>query len=246
MNLSKNFVVAGFAFILLGLTSYAQKPWETDWKTLDRKEALKIINDSPWAKNYNNIEVSFAFTDLNRGGFDEGGQLGPAPPIVVRFYSSLKIRQALLRLRQIGDNYDKMNDSSKKVYDERSAGMLECDNCKNYYVIIVQQPVEENNKKSLVADGFRDETLANLQDKIYLENDKKQTRQLGQFGAPKSYNDSAIFYFPINEDKGQPLITKDTKKFTFKIKRGLFHGKQYMQDVEFNISKMLIDGKLDF
>lgn len=239
-------MIAGFVFVLFFQTSYAQKPWEADWKTLDRKEALKITNDSPWAKNYNDVEVSFAFTDLNRGGFDKGGQLGPAPPVIVRFYSSLKIRQALLRLRQIGEDYDKMDDAGKKAYDEKTVQTLECDNCKNYYVIIVHQPAEENNKKSIIAYGFRDETLANLQNKIYIENDKKQTRQLEQFGAPKSYTDPAIFYFPINDDKGQPLITKDTKKFTFKVKRGLFHGKAYMQDVEFNVSKMLIDGKLDF
>lgn len=246
MKLLKNILIFGFTFILLCQTSYAQKPWGKDWKTLNKKEALKIINDSPWAKNYNNIDVSYSFTDINRGAFGAGGQLGPAPPIVVRFYSSLKLRQALLRLRQIGDNYDEMDGNRKNEYDEKTKGMLECDNCKNYYVIIVHQPIDDSFQKSLISYGFRDDKLTDLQGKIYLEDDKKQKRQLEQFSVPKTDTDPAIFYFPINDDKGQPLITKDTKKFSFKIKRGMFHGKKYMQDVDFDVSKMLVEGKLDF
>lgn len=246
MDLLKKLLVSVFAFILLYQTNNAQKPWAKDWKTLDRKEALKIVNDSPWAKNYNDIEVSYSFTSLNKGAFEDGGQLGPAPPVVVRFYSSLKIREALLRLRQIGDNYDQMDEGGKKDYDEKTKDMLECDNCKNYYVIIVHQPIEEHFQKSIISYGFRDDKLADLQGKIYLENDKKQIRQLEQFGVPKTGTDPAVFYFTINDEKEQPLITKDTKKFSFKIRRGMFHGKGYMQDIDFDVAKMLVDGKLDF
>lgn len=224
----------------------AQKAWEKDWRTLKKEEAYKIINDSPWAKSYTNIDVSLRYGSLNKAPFDDSLRLAPAPPIVVRFYSSLKIRQALLRLKQLQANYDAMNTTQKAEFDEKTKNFLDCDNCKNYYVFIVLQPVSQPNEKSVIGDGLKEEQLSTLKDKIFLLNDKKEKRELAQFIAPKTATDHAVLYFSIKDEKENSLITTETKKITLQFKTSLMRASDYLQTVEFDVSKMLMDGKLDF
>jgi hypothetical protein len=223
----------------------AQRAWEKDWQKWKKEEAYKILNDSPWAKNYTNIDVSLSYGSINRSGFAEGIQLPASPPVILRLFSSLKVRQAVLRLRQIQANYDKLDKKQKEEFDEKTKNFLSCDNCKNYYVFILLQPVTEPNVKSVVGESFKDGQLSNLKDKIILFNDKKEKRELAQLVAPKTDADAAVFYFPIMDENQKPLITSETKKITVQFKTSLLQAK-YLQDVEFDVSRMLVDGKLDF
>jgi hypothetical protein len=239
------------SFVLIGLLFFvqlipAQKAWEKDWTKWKKEDAYKILNDSPWAKNYTNADVSLSYGEINRSGFDDAMRMPASPPVVLRLYSSLKIRQAVLRLRQIQANYDQMDTKQKEEFDEKFKNVLTCDNCKNYYVFILLQPVTEPKAKSVVGHSFKDEELSNLKGKFVLLNDKKEKRDLAQFIAPKTEADPAVFYFPIMDENQKPLITSETKKLTFLFKRGLIQNHFYVQDVELDVSKMLIDGKLDF
>lgn len=224
----------------------AQKAWEKDWTKWKKEEAFKVLNDSPWAKSYTNVDVSYSYGSINRSGFDSGAQLPASPPVILRMYSSLKVRQAVLRLRQLQANYDKMDTKQKAEFDEKSKTFLDCENCKKYYVFILLQPVTEPNIKSVVGESFKTEQLSNLKDKIFLLNDKKEKRELAQFAAPKTDADAAIFYFPIMDENQKPLISSETKKITIQFKTSLLYGMAYLQDVELDVSKMLIDGKFDF
>lgn len=224
----------------------AQKAWEKDWQKWKKEEAYKILNDSPWAKNYTNVDVSYSYGSINRSGFDEGVQLPASPPVILRLFSSLKVRQAVLRLRQIQANYDQLDKKQKEEFDEKTKNFLNCDNCKKYYVFILLQPVTEPNVKSVVGESFKADQLSSLKDKIFLFNDKKEKRELAQFVAPKTDADAAVFYFPIMDENQKPLITTETKKITVQFKTSLLYGKGFLQDVEFDVSKMLFDGKLDF
>ena len=224
----------------------AQKIWKKDWKALKAKEAFKVLNNSPWARNINNIEVSYSYTDINSSIFDRTARLGAAPPIIVRLYSSLKIRQTLLRLRQLQVNYDKLDKKKKSKFDKINENFLDCKNCKNYYVIILLQQVSKPGVKSLIGYKFKDLKLEDLKGKFYLTNDKKERRDLEQFIAPKTDIDPAILYFPIMDEEQKPLVTNESKKFTLKFNTNLIKGTSFLQDVDFNIPKMLVNGKLDF
>lgn len=238
------FVLVLFVFFVQ--IAPAQKAWEKDWTKWKKEDAYKVLNDSPWAKNYSNADVSLSYGDINRSGFDEGMRMPASPPVILRLYSSLKVRQAVLRLRQIQANYDQLDKKQKEEFDEKTKNLLACDNCKNYYVFILLQPVTEPNVKSVVGHSFKDEQLSTLKGKFVLFNDKKEKRELAQFIAPKTEADAAVFYFPIMDENQKPLITSETKKITFEFKRGLVRNHFYVQDVELDVSKMLVDGKLDF
>ena len=246
MKLLKKITLISIVLLFFAELAVAQKAWEKDWTNWKKDDAYKILNDSPWAKNYTNVDVAYSYGSINRSGFDEGVQLPASPPVVLRFYSSLKVRQAVLRLRQLQENYDQMDAKQKAEFDEKTKNALNCDNCKTYYVFILLQPVTKPNLKSVVGEGFRKETLANLKDKIFLLNDKNEKRELMQFAPPNTDADSAVFYFPILDEKQNPLITSETKKITVQFKTSLIKGQAYLQTVEFDVTKMLVGGKLDF
>jgi hypothetical protein len=231
-------------FFVLVHDNYAQKSWEKDWKQLKKDEVYKILNDSPWAKNFTNIDVSYSYTGLNKGAFDST-RLVAAPPLIVRFYSSLRIRQALLRLRQLQVNYDNLTDVQKAEFDEKNKTVLKCDNCKNYYVFILLQPVSNPNEKSIIGNHFKDNKVSDFKDTIFLTNDRKEKRELEEFVAPKTDADVAVFYFPVMDEKQNPLITEQTKKITLNFKSSLMKT-PYLQNIEFDVTKMMINGKFDF
>lgn len=218
----------------------AQKVWERDWQSWDINDAFRILSNSPWAKNCRNKEVEVPCGLVSRGNANKASV---TPPIIVRFYSSLKIRQAFLRLAQLQNNYDKMNDEQKSAFDEKVKNSLICEVCKSYYVITLYQSVVEENGRSVFKDKLKDEKPENLADQIYLSNDKNEKRKLAHFVMRNYY--LAELYFPIVDEKQNPLITTDTKKMTLNLKANLWR-EGFMEEVEFNVSKMLINNKLDF
>lgn len=218
----------------------AQKIWERDWQSWKANDVGRILNNSPWAKNCRNGEVEVACGLVSSGNTNKANV---TPPVIVRFYSSLKLRQAFVRLVQLQNNYDKMDDKQKSAFDEKTKSFLICENCKNYYVFtLYQSVVKENDERSVFNDKLKNEKPENLADKIYLGNDKNEKRKLAHF---KMNAYQVELYFPILDDKQNPLITTDTKKMTLNLKTN-FWREGAMEEVEFDVSKMLINNKLDF
>src|SRR5947207_14939606 len=110
---------------LIPSTVHAQlngKPYQ-QWTA---KEAEGLLNGSPWAQTVIGLILP--------GRFD--------PPIetvdtavTLRLHSALPLRQALARLRQLKDNYDKKSDSDKAVIDAKNKPLLECQDCADFYVV---------------------------------------------------------------------------------------------------------------
>ena len=224
---------------------FSQKYLKKDWHKWSLKEVTKIINDSPWAPQWSNIDTTMDYNILNRNTTQGLSSSPPAPPIVLRFYSSLTIRRALLRLQQLGSNYDKMDPAQKEEFDQKTSGALACANCKHYYVFILLQPTSGTNK-SLVADRFKNETLETLKENVYLEADDGRKRELAQFVVPADEQGAAIFYFPIVDDENKPLIDlQTTKKITWKMRTGFYRNMAWVESREFDISDMLVNGSLD-
>jgi len=223
----------------------AQKYLKKDWHTWSLKDVTKIIHDSPWAQKWSNIDTTMDYNILNRNTTQGLSSSPPAPPIVLRFYSSLTMRRALLRLHQLRSKYDEMDASQKEEFDQKNAGALICGNCNEYYVFILLQPTSETNK-SIVADDFKNETFETLKGNVSLIADNGEERELAHFIAPADERGAAIFYFPIMNDKNQPLIDpKITKKITWKMKTGFYRNMYWVESPDFKISDMLIDGSLD-
>lgn len=217
--------------------AFAQKSWEKPWQEWKKEDALKILTASPWAYGYSTLEVSSGFNSLNKAG-------GNAPPVILRLYSSLTVRRALLRLKQINENYNGMNELQKSDFNKNNEYLLNCGECEKYYVLVLLQPVD-NFSKSLVAFKFKDLKFDDLKNYVFLSNDKKEKRELTQYIAPKSDRDPAIFLFFRNDSNQQPLVTNETKKITFNIKTNI-RNDAVQEKIDFDVSKMKIEEKVDF
>jgi hypothetical protein len=236
-----------------------QKPYQK-WS---QDEALKVISAKPFADQYqseksNNVMAQVG--NLNgqaqnniggsyRGTGNQDRVLGAAP-IVIRLHSSLPVRQAQVRLRQIQAGYDKMNDEQRKKFDESQKVMLDCAICKDYYVVTILK--FKDSSGTSVDDGiFQTMKLENFKGKVWLINDKDEKRELVQFTAPKKAGEPAVFYFKRVDDKGNPLLTTDSKTLKFVFSNDLLElDNEYSYLLprlfEFNVAKLIIDNKVEF
>lgn len=173
---------------------------QRSFKRWTKEEIIKIISDSPWAQ--------VRQTEVNS---TSGGTY---PSVTIRLRSAVPIRQALVRLKQIETNYDKMDAAKRAEFDVKYQGTLDCPACQENYVVTISPPISDQRYVSGVY-GLKGATLKLLQGKVYLVNDKGEKRELVHFVAPKNDDDEATFFFPRKDAQGKPFLTKENAKFTF-------------------------------
>jgi hypothetical protein len=256
---------AGIIFILIFFATeiLAQDFWmQKSYKRWTKDEIIILISDSPWA------QVRELEADLTAGGFN--------PMVTVRLRSAVPIRQALVRLKQIEANYDKMDAKKRAKFDEKYRGILDCPACQENYVVTISPPISTRRVTNGVY-GLKAATLKLLQGKVYLLNDKGEKRELAHFVAPKNDDDEATFFFSRKDEQGNLFLTNKNEKFTFVfdaenipiigglattdrrvIKDGTTPaietdtvnvnktGRTVPRRTEFNVKKLLIDGVPDF
>ena len=234
-----------------------KKPYQ-EWS---QEEAMKIISAKPFADQYQSTGalVAGAQDQQRRESADntlQGRERGRTDniqgvlPIVIRLHSSLPVRQAQVRIRQIQSGYDKMNDEQRKKFDESQKIMLDCAICKDYYVVTILK-FKDGSATAIDTGIFQTMAFDYFKGKIWLTNDKGERRELAQFTAPKKAGDPAIFYFKRADDKGNPLLTTDSKTLKFIFSNDLLdNDNQYSyllpRSFEFSVSKLIIDNKVEF
>ena len=235
---------------------YLQKPY-TEWS---KDEALKVVTDFPWANEYQSergldanaqLRQAREQADTNISGSNRGNQgaQGVPPPIVVRLFSALPVRQAMVRLQQIDAGYDKMKSEDKAKFDASKVSFLECKICKDYYVITL---TKFKDASTSVNNGiFQTLKLADVKGKIWLENDKGERRELTEFTPPKGEVDKATFFFKRTDDAGKPFFTASDKLIKMMFSNDLRDDTSEYSILiprlfEFKVSKMVVDGNLIF
>ena len=230
------------AVLLLNSVCDAQNIWERPYAEWKLDEAQKIVNKSPWALSYTDIGVEVDTRTLNEKSLFGG----VSPVFVVRLYSANTLRRGLVRMNQFGQKYDSLNAAEKLKIDERNKPILDCELCKKYYILVVVQPAAPDAGATLVGRKFKDVKFEDLKGRVYLANEKKEKRELVQFIAPKSENGFAIFYFDRFDSSGQPLISENSKKMSAVFDIDPIYKYFLGKKVEFDVSKMKIDQKVDF
>jgi hypothetical protein len=253
-----------FVFVIgLTLSTFAQKTWEKPIEKWNKEEALNILKESPWSQSFQAAEGSIA-AEMQQTSRDQVGQRVTgrpeitrsdrqfgSQPIVVRLQSGLPIRQALVRLQQIDQGYDKMNTEQRARYDAEAKKFLDCKICQDYYVITITKFKRSSNEG--VDDGmFQVSKFEDLKGNIQLVNDKGEQRELVYFLAPKMAGESATLYFKRKDDKGNLLLTPENKTVKlvfnkyFLEDRSNPYGPLLPRNFEFKVSKMMIDDQLAF
>jgi hypothetical protein len=260
---ARHFTLFSIVFALLAGSAAAQDFWmQKSYRRWTMDEIVKIISDSPWAQVREKEATS---TD---GGF--------IPMVTIRLRSAVPIRQALVRLKQIEANYDKMDEKKRAEFDEKLRGTLECPACQENYVVTISPPILNRRVTSGVY-GLKSASLKLLQKKVYLLNDRGEKRELVHFIAPKNDDDEATFFFPRRAADGKPFLTRENAKFTFvfdaenipisgsEVKTGIRvvgdgttpvietdsvavnkTGRTVPRLVEFDVKRLLIDGVPEF
>jgi hypothetical protein len=194
-------VMLGWAAILPAQQVYGQSD-QKPYRQWTAEEVDKLLSNSAWAQT--------------QGGLVEVGRLDPLTAaanttITIRLRSALPIRQALARLRQLRNKYDKRSDIEKAAIDERNKPMLECSECADYYIVVMGPGP---GSKGGVPTGLQTMSLALVKDNVQIKNERGETRELVKFVRPRFFEDEAIFFFSRLNPKGEPLISPAHRTLT--------------------------------
>ena len=219
-----------FILVFVGVfnSARAQGDWEkSPYQGWTKDQVKSILGNSPWAKTGDH---EYNVLDILKGE--------EVATILLR--SALPVRQALLRRRQLEAGYDKMSETNRNLFDEKNKALLECPACANYYVvsifyhtIMLSGPNFVNDRKKFV----------------YLQNDVGSKRELVNFNPQiKNNNYEAIFFFPRLNEKGESLLNKQNKKFTFRFDIRSEDGKGPFPftKAEFDVSQITRNGEVVF
>lgn len=231
--LSRLVLVTGCCALVSG-TVHAQfggKPYQ-QWTD---KETQSLLTNSPWAQT--------------RAGLIAVGRLDPLTEaantaVTVRLRSALPVRQALARLRQLNNKYDKTSDNEKTAIDVKNRPLLECPECKDYYMVTLSPGPGSTNALSSNLP-LNTVSLAWLKLNVEIKNDKGETRELMKFIREKFFGDEAIFCFSRFNSNGEPLISPANRTFTISFDPRVFGWKTWtVTRFEFDVARMTSDGKV--
>jgi hypothetical protein len=220
-----------FVLIFLITSVAAQSNWQqTPYQQWTVADAQKVLSDSPWALTRSRERIG---PPLPSGSaFDPGS-------VTVRLRSSLPIRQALLRLRQLRGKYDQMGASEKASFDNKMKTLLECPACADNYVVTLSPPFDHH---SGVPYTLREMTVATLKNYVEIANEHRETRELVHFEPPKSQGAEAVFFFSRFNEKGAPLVTPLNKKLIISFDARIFNTNVAVpMRFEFDVSKMVLN-----
>jgi hypothetical protein len=130
-----------------------------------------------------------------------------------------------------------MSAEEKAAFDDKTKVTLACPGCTKNYIVALYPP----------PGRLREISLDTLKGYIQLRNEHGDSRQLVHIELPKTPADEAILFFSRFNEKGEPLLTPSSKKFTVSFDPDIFRNDP-MGSVrfEFDVSKLILDGEVSF
>ena len=243
-----------------GLASSAQgdlskKPF-TSWT---KSEAESVLRDSPWARpqmikirvGSRTRRVAGAPVSTEGGSpaiasADLGGAEAPVDfTFTLRLRSARRLREALVRLKQLEADYDKMSAEKKAAFDAQPTvkGLLDCPACTDNYVLTLSAKSTESPGSDPVFSSLKGARLAELQRYVYIADEQGRRRQLVHFVPPKSPGEEATFFFPRLDEGGAPLLTPASRDLLFNLSDMEVNS---VSNFRIDVSKLVSDGAVDF
>jgi hypothetical protein len=222
--------------VAFGPSASGQGDWHgKPYQQWTKSDAEELLTDSPWVQT-----AAPSGAAIGLGGTASVNT--PDYAVTVRLRSALPVRQAILRLRQLREKYDQMSDAKKAEFDEKNRPLVECPACaENYVVALVPPPGGRVNlPRTLISTPLDKMKLF-----VQLTNERGERREIAHYSPPKSLSGEAVFFFPRNNDKGEPLLTPSSKKVVLTIGPEIL-GSVMLNRFEFNVSKMIVGGNLEF
>jgi hypothetical protein len=253
MNRTAISFMAALALALTLITATAQEKGKA-WSEWSKKDAEKMLNDSPWAQTQTDTDTSQMFfsptndprisgrTTSTTGSRIEEGATNQAVNVKfhVRFFSARPIRQALVRLMEL----------QQKPSAEQAAKLTNFAEMQSPDSVIVTVAFESNDQRFLggAMQAFNSATTGTLKNAAYLERNDGKRLFLEEYVPPGKDGFGARFIF-LRELDGQPFVTPDTKEIRFyaefpKAKSADANGMKI--DRRFKTADMMYQGQVEY
>ena len=218
------------------------------WKEWTRKDAEKILNDSPWAHFQVDTDLSEMFFQPTTDARTSGGRAPNANSRLeqgatnqatsmkygIRFFSARPVRQAFIRMMQL---------QAKTLDPEMVARMNNFAEVPSEDAIIIAVTVEGTDKRSLgkAMQIIESAATGTLKNSTYLERNDGKRVFLEQYAPPGRDGFGARFIFPrmVNE---RPFLTTDFNDIRFVAE----FGTSIKLNMRFKVADMMLDGKLEY
>lgn len=213
------------------------KPW-TDWS---KKDAEKVLNDSPWGQTQTQTDTSEMFFTPTEPGArnarrDAEGTTNQAIDIKyrIRFLSARPIRQAFARMILLGAQ------SPNKAMEDQMRSFAEAPSNEKIIVSVTYES-KDGRISGRAFQAFSVATSELLKNKTYLQRKDGQRLFLEAYQPPGKEGWGALFAFPrvVN---GKPFITPETGEVRFVASLG--QGVEL--NMRFDVGKMLYGSALEY
>lgn len=247
----KQFTLAFALFLAIGVilnaTTTAQKKYKP-WMEWNEKDALKMLNESPWGQTQTETNTSEMFYSPTAGGGgrntgtsggltgtnDRGseGALNQATNVHyrIRFLSAKPVRQAFAR-RLILQNPQAA--AQLKTFAEQKSA--------DYIVVAVDYESPDQRFNGKVMQALNTANLGTLANTTYLETKDGKRVFIKEYKAPINDGMGAKFVFPRLVD-GQPFVKEDSGYVRFYSE---VFGTVKL-NMRFKVQDMLYEGALEY
>ena len=218
------------------------KPW-TDWS---KKEAEKMLSDSPWAQTQTDTDTSQMFysptadprtmgTSSNDSSRLAQGATNQSVSVNfhVRFFSSRPIRQALARLMALQRQPPPDVLEKLKAFAELKST--------NSIIVTVSFDSTDQRYSGVVMQAFNSAITATMKNDSYLQRADGKQLFLEEYVPPGKDGFGARFIF-LREVNGQPFIADKSGEIHFSAR----YPNGIKVDRRFKIADMIYEGELEY
>jgi hypothetical protein len=210
------------------------KPW-TEWS---KKDAEKVLNDSPWAQTQTVTDTSqMTYSPTPAGRTNESGERNQATSVkfYIRLFSARPIRQAMVRSMLLD-----MKGAPDPQMAERLNNFAEFES-KDSIIVTVIYASRDGRDRGPAAQAFGSATTATLKNATYLERKDGKRVFLHEYVPPGKDGFGARFIFPREVD-GQPVLSPESGDVRFVAEMQ----SAVKLDMKFKVSELMYNGKLEY
>lgn len=204
-----------------------------DFRNWSEQEALKLLNQSPWAQRETFTRVV--------GGVGSGvqGEKEIFSTFYIRFLSARPIREAYARVQQIRYGYDHMSGQEREKFERWEQQMLEPD-LSHWVIVAVTFRSNDPNEEFKFRQYYESQTLESLKKTNFLSTPRFGQVQPVAFYPAKEDGVGVRFVFPRTVD-GQDIISAQDSQVTFELSPPVAAANLRST---FSPSKMKVNGQL--
>jgi hypothetical protein len=233
-----------------------------EWKQWSKDDCAKMLKDSPWSRKWaqtsSNASVGLPSSRNNTGtGIDPLGQASTGSAngsagdareevfYIVEIASSLPVRQAMVRMQQIQQNYDKLDADKKKKFDDATAAFL----ARTYDDVIafhITYDASNQNLLRALATYWQSVPEESIPTDLYMINEHGDRIEPVHFSSPRNGGNTMDILFPRMKNN-EPLIKPTDKNLSLQLPHPAVVDLPAQRAlIGFRLDKMTINGKVSF